>query len=339
MEQADCVRIRGRKAVLIENRKESKKMKYIETLHEGDRVGDIYLCKFRQPAVTKNGKSYENVILQDKTGTIDSKIWDPGSQGIDDFEALDYVYVVGDVSSFQGSLQLSIKRLRKAQEGEYDPQDYLPVSDRDLEEMYQELMTYVQQIKNTYLKQLTDSFFVENKAFIKAFKFHSAAKSVHHGFVGGLLEHTLNVVKLCAFYAKQYEGLNQDLLITAAVFHDVGKMKELSVFPENDYTDDGQLLGHIYMGTELVGASIRRIQGFPPKLASELKHCILAHHGELEYGSPKKPALMEAVALNFADNTDAKMETFKEVLKGAGDNSDWLGYNRLFESNVRKTSL
>ena len=145
------------------------------------------------------------------------------------------------------------------------------------------------------------------------------------------------MVKLCDFYADQYRELNRDLLLTAALFHDIGKMKEISVFPENDYTDDGQLLGHIYMGAELVGASIRRIQGFPRKLASELKHCILAHHGELEYGSPKKPALMEALALYFADNTDAKLETFRELLKGATDSGEWLGYNRLFESNVRRT--
>lgn len=314
-------------------------MKYIDTLREGDRLGDIYLCKFRQAAVTKNGKSYENVILQDKTGTLDAKIWDPGSQGIEDFDPLDYVYVVGDVNSFQGSLQLSIKRLRKAQNGEYNPEDYLPVSHRNIDEMYEELKTCIASIRNPWLRELTDSYFIENEAFVRAFKFHSAAKSVHHGFVGGLLEHTLNVVKLCCFYTEQYPELNRDLLITAALFHDVGKMKELSAFPENDYTDDGQLLGHIYMGAELVGASVRRIQGFPGKLASELKHCILAHHGELEYGSPKKPALMEAMALNFADNTDAKLETFKEILKGAGDNNDWLGYNRLFESNVRKTSL
>lgn len=312
-------------------------MKFIETLREGERLGDIYLCKFRQAAVTKNGKSYENVVLQDKTGVLDAKIWEPGSQGIDDFAPLDYVYVVGDVTSFQGSLQLSIKRLRKAQEGEYHQEDYLPVSDRDVEEMYGELKGYIEKIQNPYLRQLTDSYFIENQAFIKAFQFHSAAKSVHHGFVGGLLEHTLNVVKLCDFYADQYRELNRDLLLTAALFHDIGKMKEISVFPENDYTDDGQLLGHIYMGAELVGASIRRIQGFPRKLASELKHCILAHHGELEYGSPKKPALMEALALNFADNTDAKLETFRELLKGATDSGEWLGYNRLFESNVRRT--
>lgn len=314
-------------------------MKYIETLHEGDRVGDIYLCKFRQAAVTKNGKNYENVILQDKTGTLDAKIWEPNSQGIDDFDVLDYVYIVGDVTSFQGALQLSIKRARRANESEYDPSDFLPVSQRDIEEMYQELLELLGQITDPYLKQLTEGYFVTNENFIKAFKFHSAAKSVHHGFVGGLLEHTLNVMKLCAYYTEQYPFLNKDLLFTAAAFHDVGKMRELSNFPENDYTDDGQLLGHIIIGVELIGASMRRIPGFPKKLASELKHCILAHHGELEYGSPKKPALAEALALNFADNTDAKMETFREALAAAGDNTDWLGYNRLFESNIRKTSI
>ncbi len=314
-------------------------MKFIETLREGEKVSDIYLCKYRQAAVTKNGKAYENVLLQDRTGVIDGKIWDPESQGIDDFAALDYVDVVGDVTNFQGALQLNIKRVRRARTGEYTPEDYLPVSERDIEEMYGELMGYAAQIENEYLKRLTDLYFRENEGFVKAFKFHSAAKSVHHGFVGGLLEHTLGVVKICDYYVKQYPVLNRDLLFTAALFHDVGKMREISVFPENDYTDDGQLLGHIYMGAELVGATARRIQGFPKKLASELMHCILAHHGELEYGSPKKPALMEALALNLADNTDAKMQTFKEALKGSGTTNDWLGYNRFFESNIRKTSI
>lgn len=313
-------------------------MKYIEMLREGERVGDIYLCKYKQSAITKNGKTYENVVLQDKTGTIDAKIWDPNSQGIDDFDAMDYIDVVGDVTSFQGTLQLNIKRVRKAQSGEFEPADYLPVSSRDIEEMYKELLSLIGQIQNPYLKELTDSFFVKNESFIKAFKFHSAAKSVHHGFVGGLLEHTLGVLNLCADYVRQYPFLNKDLLFTSAVFHDIGKMRELSAFPENDYTDDGQLLGHIFIGAELLGSSIRKIPNFPAKLASELRHCILAHHGELEYGSPKKPALAEAVALNLADNTDAKMETMKEVILGAGDNMDWLGYNRLFESNIRKTS-
>ena len=314
-------------------------MKYIEELREGDRISDVYLCKFKQSAVTKNGKPYENVILQDKTGTLDAKIWEPGSGGIDDFDAMDYIAVYGDVTSFQGALQVSVKRVRKCQEGEYDPKDYLPVSAYDLDAMYEELTTYMGRIKNIYLKKLVDSFFVEDKEFIHAFKNHSAAKSVHHGFVGGLLEHTLGVVRLCVFYTKAYPMLNYDLLVSAALFHDIGKIRELSTFPLNDYTDEGQLLGHIMMGAEMVGERIREIEGFPAKLGNELKHCILAHHGELEYGSPKKPALAEAVALNFADNTDAKMETLREIFAASEGNQDWLGFNRLFDSNLRRSSV
>ncbi len=313
-------------------------MKYIETLREGERVGEIYLCKNRQSALTKAGKPYESLILQDKTGTLDAKVWDPNSQGIDEFEAFDYIAVMGDVTSFQGALQLNVKRIRKVREGEYDPKDYLPVSEKDIDQMYQELTTFIQEMKNPYLKKLCSGFFLEDAEFEKNFKFHSAAKNVHHGFVGGLLEHTLSVVKLCDYYTKMYPLLHRDLLLTAAIFHDIGKLKELSVFPANDYTDAGQLLGHIMIGAEMVGERIRTIPNFPVKLANELKHCILAHHGELEYGSPKKPALAEAVALSFADNTDAKMQTMKEALAAANGNSDWLGYNRLFESNIRKTS-
>ena len=313
-------------------------MKFIEALREGERISDVYLCKYKQSAVTKNGKPYENVILQDKTGTIDAKIWEPNSMGIDDFDMMDYIAVVGDVSSFQGALQVSIKRVRKVREGEYDPANYLPVSEYDIEDMYKQLLAFVNGIKNPYLSKVAKHFFVEDVEFVKQFKFSSAAKSVHHGFVGGLLEHTLSVLKLCQFYVKQYPILNEDLLYTAALCHDIGKVYELSAFPLNDYTDDGQLLGHIVMGSEMVGEQIRAIPGFPKKLGNELKHCILAHHGELEFGSPKKPALVEAVALNFADNTDAKMETMKEIFKAAGEQNDWLGYNRLLESNIRKTS-
>ena len=313
-------------------------MRYIESFHEGDKINDIYLCKYKQAATAKNGKMYENVILQDKTGTIDAKIWDPNSSGIEEFDAMDYVFVTGDVTCFQGTLQMSIKRARKADETEYVAADYLPVSEKDIDQMFEELMGYMQQVENPYLQKLIQMYFKDNEAFIEAFKKHSAAKTVHHSFVGGLLEHTLGVVKLCGFYVQQYPFLNKDLLFTAALFHDVGKLKEISNFPENDYTDDGQLLGHIVMGCELVGFGCRHIKNFPKKLICELQHCFLAHHGELEYGSPKKPALAEAMALNYADNTDAKMETMREVLKSAGDNHDWLGYNRLFETNLRKST-
>ena len=314
-------------------------MKFINELREGEKISGIYLCKHKQAAVTKNGKPYENLILLDKTGTIDGKIWEPNSLGIDEFDPLDYIDVVGDVTSFQGSLQVSIKRARKAGEGEYDPGNYLPVSGKDVESMYQELLGFTAQIKNPYLHRLLVSFFQEDEEFIRAFKGNSAAKTVHHGFIGGLLEHTLSVVKLCQYYCRTYPILNQDLLITTAMLHDIGKTRELSPFPKNDYTDDGQLLGHIMIGAEMIHDKAREIPGFPEKLESEVKHCILSHHGELEYGSPKKPALAEAVALNLADNTDAKMETLTEIFNGAGEQKDWLGYNRFFESNLRKSSL
>ena len=301
-------------------------------------IADVYLCKNKQIALTKNGKEYGNLVMQDKTGTIDAKIWDLGSPGVGEFETMDYVRVEADVTLFQNSFQLNVRRIRRAQEGEYVEADYLPMSKKDIKKMYEELLGYIRSVKNPYLQKLLCGYFVENAAFAKAFQFHSAAKTVHHGFVGGLLEHTLSVTKLCDYYAGYYPMINRDLLLTAAIFHDIGKTRELSRFPENDYTDDGQLLGHIIIGTEMVGESIRSIPGFPEKLATELKHCILAHHGELEYGSPKKPALLEALALNFADNTDAKMETMIEALQSGGENKGWLGYNRLLESNIRKTT-
>ena len=313
-------------------------MKFIKDYKEGDRVSDIYLCKHKQSAVTKNGKPYENVILQDKTGTVDAKIWDPNSAGIEDFDALDYIEVYGDVTSFQNALQVNIKRARLCREGEYDPANYLPVSKKDISAMYKELLRYIGGIENTYLKKLLEAFFVEDEAFIAAFQKSSAAKSVHHSFMGGLLEHTLSVVKLCEYYCKTYPMLKRDLLLTAAMCHDIGKTRELSLFPQNDYTDDGQLLGHIVMGAEMIGEKVRTIPGFPPVLESQLKHCILAHHGEYEYGSPKKPALMEALALNLADNTDAKLETFTEILESTTE-TGWLGFNRLFESNLRMTRM
>lgn len=251
---------------------------------------------------------------------------------------MDYIEVYGDVNNFQGSLQVNVKRVRLCHEGEYDPSDYLPVSSQNIDQMYQELTGYIQRMENHYLKTLMEDLFIEDTDFIKAFKASSAAKSVHHGFVGGLLEHTLSIIKLCDYYCSTYPLLKKDLLISAALCHDIGKTRELSLFPENDYTDNGNLIGHIVMGVEIIGTKIREIDGFPDSLAAELKHCILAHHGELEYGSPKKPALMEAVALNLADNTDAKMQTFSEILMATSE-TGWLGYNRLFESNLRMTRM
>lgn len=311
-------------------------MIYISDLREGDRVSGIYLCKNKVNAKTKVGKSYYSLTLQDKTGTVDAKVWDLSS-GIDHFEAMDFIHVEGDVTVFQGVNQLNIRRIRKAHEGEYEQADYLPSTKFDEEEMKTELLAFVRSVKNTHLRGLLESFFVEDKDFWKEFCLHSAARSVHHSFVGGLLQHTLRVTQLCDFYCRQYSALHRDLLISGALLHDIGKTKEISNFPENDYTDAGQLIGHIVIGYEMITERIRKMPGFPEKLANELGHLILSHHGELEYGSPKKPALLEAVALHHADNTDAKLELVTELVENAVSGS-WLGYQKLIESNLRKTS-
>ena len=328
--RADC------KAAIV-NRKVSI-MRYIQDMRENDIIkNEIYLCKTKQVLTSKNGKTYVSLLLQDKTGTIDAKIWDFTSE-IRQYEAMDFVHIDAKITSFQDALQLNISKIYKAQEGEYYPEDYSPVSTKNIDTMYAELKEYIASIKETNLRTLAEDFFVTNADFVKKFRSHSAAKSVHHGFVGGLLEHTLSVVKLCVHYAASYPVINRDLLIVAAMFHDIGKMEELSSFPENDYTDDGQLLGHIFIGANIVNNHIKKMNKFPVKLANELIHCILSHHGELEYGSPKKPATMEALALHFADNTDAKLQTMNELLASADPKAEWLGYQRFFESNIKRST-
>ena len=310
-------------------------MRFINELREGDNVSEVYLCKVKNIAKTKAGKTYYSMILQDKTGVIDTKIWDLNN-GIENIEQMDYIRVEGIVTSFQGSPQLNVRRLRKAREGEFAMEDYIPCSNKSIDGMFKELSSYVNHVQNIYLRQLLVAFFGD-KEFAAKFKAHSAAKTVHHGFSGGLLEHTLSVTRMCDYFATSYSILNRDLLLSSAILHDIGKVKELSDFPDNDYTDEGQLIGHIVIGVEMINDAIRSIPGFPEKLAHELKHCIVAHHGELEYGSPKKPALAEAVALNMADSTDAMLQTVTELFKGK-TGTDWLGYNRLFESNLRRAS-
>ncbi len=311
-------------------------MNYINELREGEMISEVYLCKNKVTATTKAGKNYYSMQLQDKTGIIDAKVWELNN-GIAHFEAMNYIRVDAQVTSFNNALQLNVKRVRVADEGEYDPTDYMPCSEKNVEGMYKELLAIIDTVSNTYLNQLLKKFFVEDAKFVARFKNHSAAKSVHHGFIGGLLEHTLSVAKICVYIGDNYPAVNKDLLVTSAIFHDIGKIDELSTFPENDYTDEGQLVGHIVMGAMMVGDKMKEIEGFPTVLGNELKHCILAHHGELEFGSPKKPSLIEAVALAHADNMDAKLQTFKEVLEDNKDKNGWLGYNKMFEANIRIT--
>lgn len=311
-------------------------MRYIEQLQDGENVSEVYLCKNKIVGKTKSGKSYYSLLLQDKTGSIDAKIWELNN-GIGHFDSMNYVRVDGQITTFNNALQLNVKKIRIADEGEYVQDDYMPCTKKDVDEMFSDLLKLVDSLEHPYYKTLLKSFFVDDKEIAAEFKRHSAAKSIHHGYIGGLLEHSLAVARMCDYYTTYYKRLNRDLLITAALLHDIGKIYELSGFPENDYTDAGQLLGHIVMGTMMIRDRIKDIPDFPAKAANELEHCILAHHGELEYGSPKKPALLEALALSFADNTDAKIQTFMEALD-AKDESGWLGYNKMLESNIRRTT-
>lgn len=314
-------------------------MRYINTLREGDDIQEVFLCKQFRYSETKNGKSFISVLLADKTGELDGKVWDLGP-GIEDCDPGDFIRVWGKINVFNNALQISIRRIQVCREGEYILSDYIPCSRYDIDQMYNSLMGYVKQVQQPHLRAMLEEFFVKDEDFIKKFKSSSAAKGIHHAFSGGLLEHTVSVTHTCAFFAKKYQMLNQDLLLTAALLHDMGKVRELSPFPENDFTEDGNFLGHIVMGVNMLNEKLPNIPDFPPILFGELCHCILAHHGELEYGSPKRPELAEAVALNFADNVDAKMETLREMFEDAsasGEKSDWIGYQKLFESNIRRT--
>ena len=314
-------------------------MKYIEDLKVGDAVTETYLCKEKRSGTTKNGADYFLVTLQDKTGVLEGNIWDVNSPGINEFDKKDYVEVSGVIKEYKGKNQINITSLRVVDVNSVNVENYIPTTDKDVDEMYGELLDIIGTIKAPYMKKLLEMHFVNDEIFIKKFRYHSAAKSVHHGFAGGLLEHTLSVTKTCDFIAKQYDYLDRDLLLTAAIFHDVGKLAELSPYPENDYTDAGQMLGHIVIGYNMLSNSIRKIDDFPKVKRNELLHCILAHHGEYEYGSPKKPSIAEAIALNFADDMDAKLETMKEVMsKVKGNDISWQGFNYLFDSNIRKTS-
>ncbi len=313
-------------------------MRYIQELRENDYIkNEIYLCKSKQMLTGKSGKNYVSLLLQDKTGTVDAKIWDLSSE-IGSYEAMDFVHIDARVTTFQDALQLNVSRIYKAQEGEYYPEDYFPMTSQNIEGMYQEIKTFISSVKEPNLKALLEQFFLKDDEVIKKFKGHSAAKSVHHGFAGGLLEHTLSVTKLCQYFAETHPIIHRDLLITAALLHDIGKIQELSSFPENDYTIDGQLLGHIFIGANEVSVQIKKMNKFPAKLEKELLHCILAHHGELEYGSPKKPATIEALALHLADNADAKLETMTEILNSGDPKVEWMGYQRLFESNIMRST-
>ena len=307
----------------------------IKELAEGNSIQNMILyCTSKSSATSVKGEYYA-LTLQDGSGSLPGRVWEI-NEYIDQFEAKDFIKISGTVASYKGALQINITNLDKVDPSTVNIDDFCPKAPRPVEEMWTEFMDLVNSVQNEYLSKLLHAFF-DNEKIASRFKTNSAAKTVHHAYVGGLLDHSLSVAKICDTLANNYPTINRDLLITVAVLHDIGKIKEIAAFPENDYTDEGNLLGHIYMGAEMVDIQVRKIDGFPKVLANEVKHCILAHHGGLEYGSPKVPALIEATALSFADDTDAKLRRFSDLLADTTDDN-WSERQDFFlNSKFRRT--
>lgn len=308
----------------------------IKDLQIGNAISNMILyCSNKTQGVSVKGDTYYSLTLQDATGVIPAKIWDISN--IPEFAAKSFIAVTGSVTSFKDAPQLNISAIELVDPNTVNLDDFCPKTPNDIDQMANELNAIIDSISNEWLKKLLDCFF-KNDRFLAKFLTNSAAKTVHHAYVGGLLEHTLAVTKICVTLADNYPAINRDLLLTAAICHDIGKIKEISSFPDNDYTDEGNLLGHIYMGAEMIDVQARKIDGFPRQLLNELKHCILAHHGAMEYGSPKVPALIEATALSFADDTDAKLRRFSDLL--ADNDGTWTEKSDFFlGSKYRKTLI
>ncbi|MCL2197913.1 MAG: HD domain-containing protein [Defluviitaleaceae bacterium] len=309
-------------------------MHYINELREGERLIEHYFCKKKESRESKAGKTFFSLKLADKTGMIDTKIWEI-TNDIGQFDEGDIVKIDGVVSSYNGEPQLKVTKLRKSREGEYELSDFIPSTEKDVGEMFGKITSLINNVENQFIKKLLQSIFT-NEERVDAFKKHSAAMHLHHAFMGGLLEHTLSVAETCMFLGARYKYVDMDLLLAGALLHDIGKIHELSALPQNEYTDDGQMLGHIIIGLEIVGAEIAKIEKFPRETASLIKHCIIAHHGEYEFGSPKIPATPEAMIIHFADNIDAKLTTFAEIYDKDTTPGKWTAFQKSLGRYIRK---
>ncbi|MDR1067484.1 MAG: HD domain-containing protein [Clostridiales bacterium] len=310
-------------------------MRYIADLKEDERVTEHYFCKQKQSLKSRAGKTYLSLKLQDKTGVIDAKVWDLTNE-IQSFEEHDYIKINGIALTYQNEIQLKINRVRKSEPNEIDPLDYVPSTDKNIDALYDAIVEYIRSIEDPFIREMMELILVEDKTAAEAFKRRSAAKSLHHGYMGGLIEHTLNVTQICDFMSGRYKFVNRDILIAGAILHDIGKIYELSDFPENDYTDDGQLMGHLIIGADIIEKTANRIEGFPNDVKTLLRHCVLAHHGEYEYGSPKLPKTIEAFILYCCDNADAKIKMFEETIENDRSQGVWSQYHRMLERNIRK---
>lgn len=287
---------------------------YISDLASFDesRIFDgFFIVLLKQQRMTKTNKPYLNLILGDKTGQIEARVWDPNDPRIDkDFDKGSVVKARGAVSRFDERLQMKVDQLRLAHEGEYEKMDLLPATQYDVDALWEQLQATIASFTNDDLKRLLQTILAD-QAVATAFREAPAARQLHHAWLGGLLEHVISLLTMAERVAAHYPLLDRDLLLTGVILHDIGKTRELSWTTGFDYTIEGNLLGHIQFGTEMVDKAVEQLPGFPERLRTLVIHMILAHHGKLEFGSPKLPMIPEALALNFVDDFDAKMQAMQ----------------------------
>jgi 3'-5' exoribonuclease len=312
------------------------KSPYVSDLKPNQVITTTLLVHIKDVRQKKSGEPYLSLLLGDRTGEVDAKMWDNVADVIDTFERDDFVKVKGLLQVFQNRPQLTIHKMIRVVDAEVDFADYFPASTRDPAEMFAELRGIVAEVKNPHLRALLEAF-LDDEPLARMYRIAPAAKHVHHAYLGGLIEHVLSVCNLCRVAAAHYKYVDLDLLLTGAVLHDVGKVAELTYDRSFGYSTEGQLLGHIIIGLRLLHDKLQRFPDFPSKLRVLVEHMIVSHHGELEFGSPKVPQFPEALLLHHLDNLDSKMECMRSlVAKDRHVEGCWTGYNSSLERSLLK---
>ena len=307
---------------------------WVKDIKENDLIEGAFLVKSKVTGQTRQGSPFLTLTLADKTGKVDAKVWE-NVEGISSlFKEGDIVEITGQVNTYRNRMQIQIQQLKR-NESALDPAVFLETTPKDTSQMLSELKDLAARIKNRHLRALVDSFLADH-GFISQFKKAPAAKVFHHSYLGGLLEHTLSVTQLAVMAAEHYPDLDGDLLLTGAILHDIGKIDELSFERTIDYSDQGRLLGHIVLGVMMLEKKVNPIKDFPPELAMRLKHLILSHHGEFDFGSPKRPKFLEAFALHLIDDLDAKINGLGRLLKEDRKEGSWTSFNSLFQRYLYK---
>ncbi len=303
------------------------KTPYVNELPANQPVNGTFLVSHKEVRQKKSGEPYLSLTLSDRTGELDAKMWDNASEVLATFDRDDFVRVKGLLQVFQNRPQLTIHKIQPVADSEVDAADYFPASKRDREEMFRELKAFIAGMTQPHLKALLEAIFAD-EAIAAAYRTAPAAKTVHHNWIGGLIEHVLSMCQLARFAAAHYQDIDFDLLLAGVILHDLGKIHELTYARSFGYSTEGQLLGHITIGLRMVDDKLRLIPDFPAPLRDLLLHMILSHHGELEFGSPKVPLFPEALLLHHLDNLDSKMECMHaQVEKDRLVEGVWTGFN------------